>query len=156
MLFGDTKYLFCWALSTESKWIGSREGGGGWVKGRAGRDGGKEAWNGGRRKGRERMVEFPRTSFHLELETGCWNSPGWVKAFCWSSHPSPPWMPDSPAPLYKPGLLEAPLLRENDQPPDTVAAFQKSLKLEVSTFFILLCNLDFSYSQFHLKMISEE
>lgn len=51
MLFGDTKYLFCWAMSTESKWIGSREGGGGWVKGRVGRDGGKGEWKGGRSKG---------------------------------------------------------------------------------------------------------
>lgn len=72
------------------------------------------------KEGGGRMVKFPQTSFPLELETGCWTSTGWVQApksrevFCWSApFPHPPGC-QTLTPLYKPGLLEAPLQRETE------------------------------------------
>lgn len=50
------------------------------------------------------MVKFPQTSFPLELETVL-KIHRLSKSFLLERpHPSPPWIPDSPSPLYKQGL----------------------------------------------------
>lgn len=66
------------------------------------------------KEGGGRMVKFPQTSFPLELETGWVQAPKSREAFCWSApFPHPPGC-QTLTPLYKPGLLEAPLQRETE------------------------------------------